>query len=371
MSDYTLNIEFLGTGGTFNSYRGYKKYNSDKHIGFADEGDIKNLCFDGPNLLNIGQTSTSNTYKKAIKLIPEIINRLDPDNPENEIQVNFSGHSRGGAVCSKVYKKIYSQYKDNHNIKFTMKISDPYAGPTASGEDTLTRLNKNPNGLTSVVYATKTLFRCTPQQVAGADIVIIVNTGHNSSSLALGRNAPQKKGLYLAYCKDENSSPYKYTQVQNDPISIKEFFSFIYKYGTYTQTNRWRLFTSILIQKLGLKSYDELEMISKMPKDIMFPNVMKEFKTALNSIIGATNLLSAFDTAFQSGGIFQGMGGKTFHDHLSKAKECVCGISNNEHKDAIQELQAIIKKFGRPAASIKAMVADTLIHKIKKWYNLK
>ena len=198
-----------------------------------------------------------------------------------------------------------------------------------------------------VVYAVHTLFRCTPQQIVGADIVIIINTSHNMSNIALW-DPPENKGLYLAYLQTEKTKvPDKkrsslqkrfglnkvkkiysceYVLISQAAEPIKEFFDFIYKYGKVTQTNRWRLFTTILIQRLGLKSYDDLEKIVAIPKSILFPNVIKEFNAALNSIRRSINLTIAFNTdikLFLQSGIFFGIGGKIFIDIYQMQKMCL------------------------------------------------
>lgn len=397
MPTYNLTISFLGTGCKYPTSA--KPYNSsNRNVGIEGDWGDKYLYFNGPNILNTGQTSTSNTYKKATTLIPQIIEQYHLDNQENYLIITFRGHSRGGTTCNRIYvyiKKIYGNYK---NIKLILKISDAYFGPTATGENAIVKLNnsnfENSNSLTMVVYAVHTLFRCTPQQIVGSDIVIIINTGHNMSGIALW-DPPENKGLYLAYLQTEKTKvpdeersslekrfglnkvkkiySCKYVLISQAAEPIKEFFDFIYKYGKVTQTNRWRLFTIILIQRLGLKSYDDLEKIVAIPKSILFPNVIKEFNAALNSIRKSINLTIAFNTAiklFLPSGIFFGIGGKNFHRHLSNAKKCVCGYKNNNYTVAINELNLIINKPGRPDKSIKSEISRALIDRIKKWYSL-
>lgn len=397
MPKYNLTFCFFGTGCKYQ--KNIKPYGSYKNVGDTKNWSDRYIYFNGPNVLNTGPTSTTNMYKQAIELIPKIIEEYYPDDQENILNIIFQGHSRGSTTCNKAYTYVRAKYISYKNIKFTLKISDSYFGPTAKNENALIRLDKSDlslsSNLTIATYAAQTLFRCTPQQIVNIDIVIIVNTGHNMSGIALW-DPPKVSGLYIAYLKVEkknipdhkksslqkrfglnkvkNIYSCRYVLISRAAEPIKEFFDFIYKYGKITQTNRWRLFTAILIQKLGLKSYDDLEKIAAIPKSILFPNVIKEFNTAISSIGRSINLSSAFNTAiklFLPGGIFSGMGGSDFHRHLSNAQNCVCGIKNNSPVIAINELSLIINKPGRPEGSIKSTVANALISRIKKWYNLK
>ncbi len=375
-----INIYFMGTGDTYRRYNAEPYSSKFKNIGIKKNSWSHNYYFNGPGIFNALGWTTEKAYDAATKTLPDDIQGMLRSNPENEIHICVQGHSRGSTVSVKFYKYLTKQFGSNKKITLTLKNSDSYYGPTAKKENALTRLekqntnnNSNSSNKTMAVYAVQTLFRCTPQQIVGVDIVIIANVGHNMSSQSLSNfsNKPEENGLYL--CEKQNDYYYKYTKITKE--NIKDYFDFIYKYGKVTQTNRWRLFTSILMQKLGIKSYDKLESISGAAKStsILFPNVKKEFDAALSSIRKSANLTSAFKIAnklFESGGIFSGMGGTNFHLHLSNAKGYVCGAKNNSHDQAIDELNLIINKSGRPETSIKSQTAQALIDRIKKWYKL-
>ena len=68
--------------------------------------------------------------------------------------------------------------------------------------------------------------------------------------------------------------------------------------------------------------------------------------------------------------MFSSLGDKTFHEHLYEAKKYACGIKNDDHKGAIDHLNAIAHKKDRPETSIKTFIANALIKRVKKWYNL-
>lgn len=377
-----INIYFMGTGITYKGC-GAKQYSAQfKNVGIKKDSWSYNYYFNGPGIFNVLGWTTEKAYDAATKILPPAIKGMLKSDPNKNISICVRGDSRGGTVSVKFYKYLTKQFGSNEKITLTLKNSDSYYGPTAKKENALTRLekqntnnNSNSSNKTMAVYAVQTLFRCTPQQIVGVDIVIIANVGHNMSSQPLSNlsNKPEENGLYL--CEKQHDYYYKYTKITKDNIKIKDYFDFIYKYGKVTQTNRWRLFTSILMQKLGIKSYDELELIVGATKStsILFPNVKKEFDAALSSIRKSANLTSAFKIAnklFESGGIFSGMGGTNFHLHLSNAKGYVCGAKNNSHDQAIDELNLIINKPGRPKTSIKSQTAQALIDRIKKWYKL-
>ena len=369
-------IYFLGTGDTYSRY-GAKAHSSKfKNIGI-ERGQSENdwdyiYYFNGPGIFNTLDWTTKKSYEAATKILPPAIKGMLQTNPNEKIRIYVRGHSRGGTVSVQFYRYLSQQFGTNQNIELILKNSDSYYGPTAKKENALIRLKKSDNHSNKIMvaYAVQTFFKCTPQQIVGADVVIIVNVGHNISDRALHRdNTPTENGLYLGETRDKDH--YNFIKITQN--NIKVYFDFIYKYGKVTQTNRWRLFTSILIQKLGIKSYDELETIVAIPKSILFPNVQKEFNSTLSSIRKSINLTIAFNTAiklFSPGGIFSGMGGENFHVHLLNAKKCVCGVRNNDHGSAINELNSIINKNGRPETSIKTMTAQALIDRIKKWYNL-
>lgn len=374
-----INIYFMGTGDTYKRYNA-KPYSSKfKNIGIIKNNWSYDYYFNGSGIFNKFGWTTEKAYDAAIEILLPAIKGMLMSKPDKKISIHVSGHSRGGTVAPDFYNLLVKEFKLDKRVNLTIKPSDPYLGPTAKGKDALIRLEKqdtndasNSSDKSMVAYAVQTLFRCTPQQIVGIDIVIIINVGHNMSGNALNRiNTPKENGLYL--CERQGEGKYKFTQITQN--NIKDYFDFIYKYGKITQTNRWRLFTSILIQKLGIKSYDELESKLGVAKStsILFPNVKKEFDAALNSIRKSVNLTSAFKIAtklFEADGIFSGMGGTNFHSHLSNAKGYVCGAKNNIYDQAINELNLIINKSGRPATSIKSKTAQALIDRIKKWYKL-
>ncbi len=344
-------IYFMGTGCTYD--KSVKPYSSKfKNVGIKKGQSASDwnytYYFNGPGIFNTLGWTTEKAYDAATKILPPAIKGMLMSAPDETIHIYVRGHSRGGTVSVKFYQYLAGQFGSNEKIVLTLKNSDSYYGPTAKKENALIRLKNPGNNSTSsnktiVTYAVQTLFRCTPQQIVGPDIVIIVNTGHNMSGIALW-DPPENKGLYLAYLQTEKKEvpnkersslqkrfglnkvvkiySCKYVLISRAAEPIKEFFDFIYKYGKVTQTNRWRLFTTILIQRLDLKSYDDLEEIVAIPKSILFPNVKKEFNDALNSIRRSINLTIAFNTAiklFSPGEIFSGMGGEDFHMHLLNA----------------------------------------------------
>lgn len=375
-----INFRFLGTGATWNKISNTTNlvlHDIKYDIGFRSNfGRWEDYIFNGPGLFNLGKNSTEKTYKLAIEVISKVIDDFKVQYlPHVTFNINFTGHSRGAVTCSKVFNFIKRKYSSNEKITFSIKISDPYYGPSADGENISTKIDKsksdNKNNLSTVVYAVKTMVNCTPQMVAKADIVIITNVGHNDSEVVnYDFLRPYKKGLYIA--EKTNSGYFKYIKIAKTQESIQKFFDFVSKYGKF-DIQRWRLFTVILIQKLKLTTMSDLKLLSNVNKSFFFPNVEKEFDKSLKSIKNAKNLDSAFDKAlnlFSSGGmfgfrgIFEGVSGPEFQSHLVTAKACC--KDKKYYKQAIVELNQIINKSGRSEDSIKSIIAKNLKEKIEK-----
>lgn len=180
--------------GNYN--RIYKKEKSEKEHIYSISGP---RWFWGAS--DNGYNSIAKNIENGTEILDSEISRRHSDN--SELYILIKGHSRGGVAAGRVAQIIKSKYPHRSNLHIELVQYDPVPGPCHSGRNTMLDFNKDysdksdsvPSGdhsdgaevhpvdfSSTLIYSINSghPFFFTPQQVLGADRIILSDRNHTS-----------------------------------------------------------------------------------------------------------------------------------------------------------------------------------------------
>ena len=337
-----INLNFWGTFGKVGDKQGEAVTIRDKvYSNIRKSEDTKNLktkyTFSGSDLLDIGSTNVAHNVKNAIDIVKEDIKSSSQD---NQLKIIVEGHSRGAIAATRVVDILRDIYKEKNNVKISLRISDPYAGPTGTGKDVAMDLGKESETKNEdiIFYSMGTKYKCSPQKILHAKTVVICKTGHDNTlrfknEKTKDDNIDQlEAGVYLL--EEINATPLKITK-----NNLKYVMDCIYNFDK-SYSGRTKVLTEVILKKLNIKIDDVLETGAVREWKPALDKAIHKIKTSWFLTRACSDALSLFDDNLF--GPYVDKKGE-FFKHLEKARNCVCGMGKNDFKTAILELDAVIK----------------------------
>ena len=255
-------------------------YEDHKNVVYTSEGDSFSYYFPGPLSkvsLDQGNYTIEKNYKRGVEILSGDIRTRLKEDPEEVIEVEIAGHSRGGVTATRVAEKIKSEFKNEKNVKVNLITLDPVPGPLHFKDNVKMELAEGENNKSVVVYTMddKKVFY-TPQEVKNADVVILLPGDHesvygkrdhslkgdtddvyhyyyNGKSCSLSQLLNLEKGVYIA---DEN---YNIKKISTD--NLKQCIEEIYK--KCKDSTRQRVLIDSIIERSKFSLDDILEANSK------------------------------------------------------------------------------------------------------------
>lgn len=255
-------------------------YEDHKNVVYTSEGDSFSYYFPGSlskASLDQGNYTIEKNYKRGVEILSSDIRTRLKENPEEVIEVEIAGHSRGGVTATRVAEKIKSEFKNEKNVKVNLITLDPVPGPMHFKDNVKMELAEGENNKSVVVYTMddKKVFY-TPQEVKNADVVILLPGDHesvygkrdhslkgdtddvyhyyyNGKSCSLSQLLNLEKGVYIA---DEN---YNITKIST--TNLKQCIEEIYK--KCKDSTRQRVLIDSIIERSKFSLDDILEANSK------------------------------------------------------------------------------------------------------------
>lgn len=377
MANCEIEVAFFGTGNNVSDYDGeIVKIGSKKfsNIRRKKSNRITRYSFSGPGILDLGNTNIANNVRNGVALLTNVIDHfLSENNDDSEIRISVSGHSRGGVAATLVVNKLKKLYAKNKRVKFVLRVSDPYAGPTHSGEKVSVNLEQNTDagseGLGDVVfYSMGTAFRVSPQKIINAYIVCICEEGHFHTEGYMVDAFAGQKDVFFKATKDGGAFLLQRKQggliiTKITKQNLKEVMDIIYAWKN-SYTARTRLLTEIIAKMLKLRVDDILETGAVREWNTIYPETLRRIRQSTflrNAFIIVFNLFS--DNLF---GPYINKEGRFFRC-LRNARSAVVGLGNNDYETALDNLQIIINSSKQ---EYKKRLANALAERIKKYYNL-
>lgn len=271
-------------------------YEDHKNVVYTTEGDSFSYYFPGPLSkvsLDQGTYTIEKNYKRGVEILSNNIKTRLKEDPEEIIEVEIAGHSRGGVTATRVAEEIKSEFKNEKNVKVNLITLDPVPGPMHFKDNVKMELAEGENNKSVVVYTMddKKVFY-TPQEVKNADVFILLPGDHesvygkrdhnqkgdtddvyhyyyNGKSCSLSQLLNLEKGVYIA---DEN---YNIKKISTE--NLKQCIEEIYK--KCKDSTRQRVLMDSIIErskfsldeileansKYKSKFEKKLELIEKMP----------------------------------------------------------------------------------------------------------
>ena len=353
-------------------------YENHKNVVYTKDGNSFSYYFPGPLSklsLDQGTYTIEKNYKRGVEILSNDIKTLLKEDPEEEIEVEIAGHSRGGVTATRVAEKIKSEFKNNKNVKVNLITLDPVPGPMHFKDNVRIKLAESETNKSVVVYTMDSKkFFYTPQEIKNSDVVIILPGSHES---AYGRRISWAKGdtddVYH-YCYQGrwcslsqllNLEKGVYVADNNyniERISSKNLKECLNKiYSKCKDSTRRKILINSIIERSGLGLDDFIQADFKYKK---------KFEDSLRTIKGNRLLKGAFNSAlqmFRGNSIFQVMLNREgVYESILRAKyEIFAGRTANP-----QKAYSILKNAKRGKGVYVGKLLDTVAKKVSDRYAL-